>query len=80
MAAGLEGLRGEWEEGEFVMDDDDVDDEEECAALWLWLWLWRWLGESRFAAAAALAASRSARVTGTWMPREGRESDLRRVL
>lgn len=78
MSAGLEGLRGEWKEGEFVIDDDAEEDEED--ALWLWLWLWLWLGESRLAAAAALAASRSARVTGTWIPREGRESDLRRVL
>lgn len=75
MAAGLEGLRGEWKEGEFVIDDEAEEDED---ALWLWLWLW--LGESRLAAAAARAASRSASVTGTWMPREGRESDLRRVL
>jgi hypothetical protein len=77
MSAGLEGLRGVWNEGEFVM-DDDVD--EEGVALWLWLLFVLWLGESRLAAAAALAASRSARVTGTWIPREGRESDLRRVL
>lgn len=73
MSAGLEGLRGEWKAGEFVIDDDAEEDEEEDA-------LWLWLGESRLAAAAALAASRSARVTGTWIPREGRESDLRRVL
>lgn len=72
MSAGVEGLRGEWKEGEFVI-DDDADDVEEDA-------LWLWLGDSRLAAAAALAASRSARVTGTWIPREGRESDLRRVL
>lgn len=73
MSAGLEGLRGEWKEGEFVIDDEAEEDDEEDA-------LWLWLGERRFAAAAALAASRSARVTGTWIPREGRESDLRRVL
>lgn len=36
--------------------------------------------ECRRAFAAALAASRSASVTGTWMPSEGSESDLRRVL
>lgn len=70
MSAGLRGVRGEKEAAAVVV----VADEAGGVALSL--------GERvcRRAFAAALAASRSASVTGTCMPSEGKESDLRRVL
>lgn len=66
------GLRGE------KVGEDDVDDAEEadevalCAAE-------EPVGDCRLARAAA-AAALAALLMGTWIPSEGRESDLRRVL
>lgn len=55
----------------FAVDDDDDDD--------VLLVLAVGEAEAEFAT-ARLAAARAAWVTGMWMPSEGSESDLRRVL
>lgn len=75
----LAGLRGE-KVGEEA--DEDVDSEDDEA-----LWLWapddddgEGEADARCIFAMAAAAALAALLMGTWMPKEGRESDLRRVL
>lgn len=58
-----------WESGDLERDDElrgDADDAEEL--------------ERRALLVEALCAARAAAVMGTWMPRLGSDSDLRRVL
>lgn len=68
------------EAAEDVLEEEDVldllgEDEETGDATVLGVF-----GLVAAAATAAAAAARAACVTGTWMPSDGSESDLRRVL
>lgn len=87
----LAGLRGEKVGEEDEEEDREVDDDEVEVALWATvdpadpgpLEAGEWacdLGDRRLFASAAAAAALAALLMGTWMPSDGRESDLRRVL
>lgn len=72
-SAGLRGEKVGEEDEEVSVDEDDVEEANDSDAVGEWRFEFAMI-------AAAAAAALAALLMGTWMPSEGRERDLRRVL